>query len=238
MLEAFRLAVTHMTPVVVLSDGYLANSAEPWRDPRRGRIPARHAGGAPRPETGTSSPTHRDDETLARPGRSRARRAWSTASAASPRQDGSGNVSYDPVNNERMPTLRAEKVARIARHPAGRGDAGAPTAASCCSWAGAGPTAPSALGGGRVARAEGLDRLERLHLRHLNPFPPTSRRCCRASTACWCPSSTPGSWPGCCARASWWTPSRDGQGGQGPALQGRAEIRDRIEAMLGEGGSA
>jgi 2-oxoglutarate ferredoxin oxidoreductase subunit alpha len=111
--EAVRLAVGHMTPVLVLSDGWLASGAEPWRLPDPATLPAipvRHptaAGVAPfRP--------YRRDERLVRP--------WAVPGAPGlehrigglEKEDGSGAVSYDAINHERMVRIRAEKIARIA----------------------------------------------------------------------------------------------------------------------------
>jgi 2-oxoglutarate ferredoxin oxidoreductase subunit alpha len=113
MIEAFRIAVRYMTPVVVLSDSYLANSAEPWPIPdldSLGRVAVRY-----RTDPTDFQPYLRDPETLARP--------WAIPGTAGlehrigglSKQENTGNVSYDPVNNARMIALREEKVARIAQ---------------------------------------------------------------------------------------------------------------------------
>src|SRR6185436_11479909 len=81
--EACRLSVRHMTPVILLSDGFIANGSEPWKLPRPWAIP------------GTPGLEHRV--------------------GGLQKADGTGNVSYDPANHDRMVRLRAEKVARVAR---------------------------------------------------------------------------------------------------------------------------
>src|SRR3984893_1549435 len=120
-IEAARIAVKYRTPVIVLSDGYLANGAEPWRLPDPAALPDLHVEFATEPnhteEDGTPVfwPYVRDEQTLAR--------AWAVPGTpglehrigALEKEDGSGNVSYDPVNHERMVHLRAAKVAGIAR---------------------------------------------------------------------------------------------------------------------------
>jgi 2-oxoglutarate ferredoxin oxidoreductase subunit alpha len=166
MLEAFRIAVKYMTPVAVLSDGYLANSAEPWRipDPKTlPRFPVRF-----QEATEGFAPYGREPETLTRP--------WAIPGTAGlehrigglEKEDVTGNVSYDPVNHERMTRLRAEKVAGIARDlPAVevRGAERGPLL--LVGWGGTYGAITSAA---EEARAAGLE-VSNLHLRHLNPFP-------------------------------------------------------------------
>ncbi len=112
-IEAVRIAVTHMTPVVYVSEGYLAESSEPWRLPALNdlrKIEVNH------PKRGKEPfyPYARDAATLARP--------WAIAGAPGlehrigglAKADLTGNVSYDPENNQKMVNLRAEKVRRVA----------------------------------------------------------------------------------------------------------------------------
>ena len=113
MLEAFRLAVTYMTPVVVLSDSYLANSAEPWRIPDVATLP-RHPVQF-RTEADGFMPYLRDDDTLARPWAIPGTPGLEHRIGGLEKQDGKGNVSYLPENHQRMTDLRREKVARIAQ---------------------------------------------------------------------------------------------------------------------------
>ena len=112
-IEAVRLATKYMTPVLFLSDGYIANASEPWLIPdvaNLPRFPVRFARDPARFE-----PFARDPETLARP--------WAIPGTAGlehrigglERQDLSGNISYDPVNHQRMTDLRFDKIAGIAK---------------------------------------------------------------------------------------------------------------------------
>ena len=124
-LEAVRIAVTYRTPVMLLSDGYLANGSEPWRIPERRRA-ARHR---PRlrdqPPTTVSTgstgetvaefwPYLRDEETLARPWAIPGTPGLEHRIGGLEKGDGHGNISYDPANHDFMVRTRAAKVERIA----------------------------------------------------------------------------------------------------------------------------
>jgi len=167
MIEAFRIAVKHMTPVVVLSDGYLANSAEPWRIPDVASLGKERVRFATDPEG--FQPYKRDPETLARP--------WAVPGTAGlehrigglSKQENTGNVSYDPKNNARMHELRHEKVARVALDippteviGPDRGEL------LVIGWGGTQGAIASAC---QDARADGQN-VSNVHLRHLNPLPP------------------------------------------------------------------
>ena len=115
MFEAVRLAIGFMTPVFVLSDGYLANSAEPWRIPKAEdlpTIPMSH----PDALTGDGDfhPYNRDERLV---------RAWALPGTPGlehrlgglEKEDRTGNVSYDPANHEHMVRVRAQKIANIAQ---------------------------------------------------------------------------------------------------------------------------
>jgi len=165
-IEACRLAVRYMTPVILLSDGYLANGSEPWRLPELDRLPDFPVEFRTSPEG--FAPFLRDPETLARP--------WALPGTAGlehrigglEKQDGSGNVSYDPANHEHMVRLRAEKVARIAREiPPLEVDGEPEGELLVLGW---GSTAGAITGAVNLARRRGLP-VSRAHLRHLNPFP-------------------------------------------------------------------
>ena len=166
VLEAFRIAVTYMTPVVLLSDSYLANSAEPWLVPDVESL--RRSPVTLRTDPTGFRPYDRNPDTLAR--------AWAVPGTPGlehrigglSKEDGTGNVSYDPRNHEKMILLRAEKIARIAQEiPAvevfgpDRGDL------LVVGWGGTHGAITSAV---EQARAEGLS-VSSIHLRHLNPFP-------------------------------------------------------------------
>jgi 2-oxoglutarate ferredoxin oxidoreductase subunit alpha len=111
-IEAVRIAVKHMCPVLYLSDGYLANGAEPWRVPNVSELPKFKVEFAK--EKQGFFPYLRNSETLARP--------WAIPGTAGlehriggiEKDDITGNISYDPQNHERMVRLRQEKIDRIA----------------------------------------------------------------------------------------------------------------------------
>ncbi|MDJ0869621.1 MAG: 2-oxoacid:acceptor oxidoreductase subunit alpha [Myxococcota bacterium] len=166
MLEAFQLAVRYMTPVAVLSDGYLANSAEPWRIPDLETLPRDPVCYRTDPEG--FAPYVRDEQTLARP--------WAVPGTAGlehrigglEKQDGTGNVSYLPENHERMTWLRHEKVARIAAElPPVEVNGPESGRLLVIGWGGTYGAITSAV---EEARAAGRS-VSSVHLRHLNPFP-------------------------------------------------------------------
>ena len=166
MLEAFRIAVRYMTPVIVLSDSYLANSAEPWLIPdldSLSRVPVSY-----RTDPEGFQPYLRDAETLARPWAIPGTPGLEHRIGGLSKQENTGNVSYDPQNNARMIELREAKVARIAAElpPVeitgdDRGDL------LVVGWGG---THGAILSAVEAARADGL-AVSSIHLRHLNPFP-------------------------------------------------------------------
>ena len=167
-IEAARIALTYRTPVILLSDGYLANGSEPWRLPDVADLPDLRVEFA-EPGDGPFLPYLRDQRTLARP--------WAIPGTAGlehrisgiERADGTGNISYDPDNHDKMVRLRQAKVDGIASDiPAVEVDD--PDGESRLLVLGWGSTYGSIgaavrrvrLGGGKVAQA---------HLRHLSPFP-------------------------------------------------------------------
>ncbi|MDL5048853.1 2-oxoacid:acceptor oxidoreductase subunit alpha [Oscillatoria amoena NRMC-F 0135] len=113
--RAVKLAVEHMTPVILLTDGYLANGSEPWKYPTLADMPSIRLNEAKK-SNGVYHPYKRDPETLARP--------WALPGTAGmehrigglEKQDLTGNVSYDPQNHEKMVRTRAEKVTRVANY--------------------------------------------------------------------------------------------------------------------------
>jgi 2-oxoglutarate ferredoxin oxidoreductase subunit alpha len=111
-IEAVRIALKYMTPVVYLSDAFLANGAEPWRVPDVADLPSIGRDGEADPAT--FRPYARDPKTLARPFVVPGTPGLEHRIGGLEKADISGNVSYDPDNHDRMVRLRAEKVARIA----------------------------------------------------------------------------------------------------------------------------
>jgi 2-oxoglutarate ferredoxin oxidoreductase subunit alpha len=164
-LEACRIAIQHMTPVILLSDGYIANGSEPWRLPKVEELPDLRVDFRTDPEGFQAYA--RDPRTLARPWAIPGTPGLEHRVGGLEKAETTGNISYDPVNHERMTHLRAEKVARVQvpdvtvyGDPEG-GDL------LVVGW---GSTAGAITGAVNVARREGL-RVSRAHLRHLNPFP-------------------------------------------------------------------
>ena len=175
--EAVRIALTYRTPVFILSDGYLANGAEPWNLPDVGSLPDLQVDFAVetnhRLEDGKEVfwPYVRDERTLARPWAVPGTPGLEHRIGGLEKADGSGNVSYDPLNHERMTHLRAAKVAGIARdfEPLAVDDedgvGGAPVVV--LGW---GSTYGAIAAGVRRIRARGI-KVAHVHLKHLNPFP-------------------------------------------------------------------
>jgi 2-oxoglutarate ferredoxin oxidoreductase subunit alpha len=174
-IEAVRLAVKYRTPVILLSDGYLANGAEPWRLPDVDALPAIDPGFADAPnhvdDTGAASfwPYARDEATLARPWAPPGVPGLEHRIGGLEKADGTGNVSYDPENHERMVRLRAAKIAGIAADiPALEVDDETGDAeVLVLGW---GSTYGALVAGVRRVRARGM-KVAHAHLVHLNPFP-------------------------------------------------------------------
>ena len=121
-LEAARIAVTYRTPVMLLSDGMLANGSEPWRIPELDELPAIDPGFATEPQPRASGedgaaefwPYLRDEETLARPWAIPGTPGLEHRIGGLEKADGNGNISYDPANHDFMVRTRQAKVDRIA----------------------------------------------------------------------------------------------------------------------------
>jgi len=164
-LEAFRLAVKYMTPVILLSDGAIGNAAEPWRIPDPASLPPLEV--TFRTEPSGFQPYARDANLA---------RAWVRPGTPGMehRVGGlekdflTGDISHDPINHQRMVEVRAAKVAGIARDiPPCVGEG------PCCGdvlVVGWGSTYGSIVQAREQAVAEGMS-VAHVHLRHLNPLP-------------------------------------------------------------------
>ncbi len=174
-IEAVRLAVKYRTPVIVLSDGYLANGAEPWRLPDLDSFAPIDPGFATEPnhvdDDGTESfwPYVRDPETLARPWAPPGLPGLEHRIGGLEKADGSGNVSYEGVNHERMVHLRRDKIAGIAADipPVEVNDETGDAQLVLVSW---GSTYAAVAAGVKRVRARGM-KAAHVHLRHLHPLP-------------------------------------------------------------------
>ena len=173
-IEAVRLALKYRTPVILLSDGYLANGAEPWKLPDVATLPdisvpfAEGANHTLPDGTPAFWPFIRDEETLARPWAIPGTPGTEHRIGGLEKADGTGNVSYDPANHERMTRLRAEKVARIVNDiPPMEVDHEEGAELLVLGWGSTYGTIAAAV---RQARARGR-RVAQAHLVHLNPFP-------------------------------------------------------------------
>ncbi|MGQ0617485.1 MAG: 2-oxoacid:acceptor oxidoreductase subunit alpha [Acidimicrobiia bacterium] len=174
-IEASRIAIKYRTPVILLSDGYLANGSEPWKLPDVASLPSLKTSFATEPNHTDSDgnpefwPYLRDPETLARPWAVPGTPGLTHRIGGLEKEDGSGNVSYDPDNHERMIHLRAAKVAGIANDIPPVEMAGDVDDAEILvlGW---GSTWGAIDGGMNRARARGR-KVAHAHLVHLNPFP-------------------------------------------------------------------
>jgi len=165
-LEAARIALKYMIPVIVLSDGYLANGAEPWRIPKAEDIPPFPVRFATDPVG--FMPYKRDPQTLARPWARPGTPGLEHRIGGLEKQDGTGNVNYEPLNHENMVRVRAAKVAAIGQDVPNVLPEGDPSGdLLVVSW---GSTAGSITAAVKSARARGC-KIGHLHLRYLNPLP-------------------------------------------------------------------
>ena len=165
-IEACRIALKFMVPVVLLSDGYIANGSEPWKLPEVVDLPDLTPHFRTDPEG--FQPYSRDPATLARPWAIPGTPGLEHRIGGLEKEDVTGNVSYDPMNHEKMVHLRAEKVARIADDIPDLEVVGDATGELLVlGW---GSTAGAITGAVNVAQREGLP-VSRAHLRYLNPFP-------------------------------------------------------------------
>ncbi|WP_245691748.1 2-oxoacid:acceptor oxidoreductase subunit alpha [Geodermatophilus telluris] len=174
-LEASRIALKYRTPVMLLSDGYLANGAEPWAVPAVEDLPdlsvefATEPNGAAKDGTPEFLPYLRDPETLARP--------WAIPGTAGmqhrvgglEKADQTGNISYDPANHDLMTRLRQAKVDGIAADipPTDVDDPDGDARVAVIGWGSTyGPIGAAC----RRIRRSGR-KVAQIHLRHVNPMP-------------------------------------------------------------------
>ncbi|OBB32347.1 2-oxoglutarate ferredoxin oxidoreductase subunit alpha [Mycolicibacterium peregrinum] len=164
-VEASRIAIDYHTPVIILSDGAIANGSEPWQIPDISTYPAIEHNFAKSGEP--FAPYARDPETLARqfavPGTPGLEHRIGGLEAA----NGSGNISYEPKNHDLMVRLRQEKIAGITVPDLEVDDPTGDAELLMLGWGSSyGPIGEAC----RRARRKGI-KVAQAHLRHLNPFP-------------------------------------------------------------------
>ncbi len=165
-MEATRIAIKYMVPVIILSDGYLANGAEPWKIPDVSELPEIPVHFETNPEN--FQPYRRDPQTLARPWAVPGTPGLEHRIGGLEKQDVTGNVNYEPLNHERMVRLRAEKVAGIAQDIPDVVPVGADSGdLVIVSWGSTSGPITAAL---KSEKFNGR-RIGHVHLRHLNPLP-------------------------------------------------------------------
>jgi 2-oxoglutarate ferredoxin oxidoreductase subunit alpha len=169
--EAARISIEHMVPVIFLSDGYIANGAEPWKFPNAQDLKSIHA-------VFTHENNNAEGKFLPYKRDERGVRPWVTPGTKNlehrigglEKQNETGNVSYDSKNHELMVRLRAEKVEKIADYiPLQKVDSGNETGKICVlGW---GSTYGSIKTAVQELQAEGIKEISHVHIRHMNPFP-------------------------------------------------------------------
>jgi 2-oxoglutarate/2-oxoacid ferredoxin oxidoreductase subunit alpha len=176
-IEAVRIAIKYRTPVILLSDGYLANGSEPWKLPDVDALPDISVAFTTEPNHTAADGTRdfwpylRDPKTLARPWAIPGTPGLAHRIGGLEKADGNGNVSYDPDNHELMIKLRGAKVAGIANDippvevddPDGLGGGDV----LVLGWGSTYGASGAAI---RAVRGRG-HRVAQAHLTHLNPFP-------------------------------------------------------------------
>jgi len=169
MLDAVRIALTYRTPVLLLSDGSIANGSEPWLVPSVDDLPDLSVAFATEPNgpDGTFWPYLRDSETLARPWAVPGTPGLEHRIGGLEKQDGTGNISYDPDNHDKMVRLRQAKIDGISVPDVVVDDPSGEATVLVVGWGSTfGPIGAAA----RRVRNAGHN-VATAHLRHLNPLP-------------------------------------------------------------------
>jgi 2-oxoglutarate/2-oxoacid ferredoxin oxidoreductase subunit alpha len=166
--EAWQIAVRYMTPVMILSDGYIANGSEPWRIPDVKAMTKIEVHHPTAPLNGHGFMPYERDERLARPWALPGTPGLMHRIGGLEKQDITGNVNYEPENHEHMVRLRAAKVAGVARElPPQQVDGPEKGRLLVLSWGGTYGACATAV---RDVRSRG-GSVAHAHLRYLNPFP-------------------------------------------------------------------
>ncbi|MHB0997034.1 MAG: 2-oxoacid:acceptor oxidoreductase subunit alpha [Elusimicrobiales bacterium] len=166
-LEAARLAVKYMTPVIVLSNSYLSNGSEPFRIPKLSELPKFEPAPLPPPEQ--FKPYQRDPATLARPWAWPGMKGYEHRIGGLEKLEGTGAISYDPENHQKMTDIRAAKIAGVAREiPPTKLNGPEAGELLVLGWGSTYGAITEAMG---EARKAGLS-VSSAHIRHLFPLPP------------------------------------------------------------------
>ena len=173
-IEAVRIALKYRTPVILLSDGYLANGSEPWLLPDPSTLPdisvpfATETNHTAKDGTAEFWPYLRDPETLARPWAIPGTPGLMHRVGGIEKEDGTGNISYEPANHETMVHLRAAKIAGIANDIPLATIVGDEDADLCLlGWGSTWAAIDAAV---QITRRQNL-KVAWIHLTHLNPLP-------------------------------------------------------------------
>lgn len=168
--EACRIAIEHMTPVIVLSDGYIANGSEPWRFPTEDKLKPIEIKFIDKPNGDADKLLpYKRNEKLVRPWIKPGTKGLEHRIGGLEKQDETGNVSYDSLNHEKMVRLREAKIEKIADYiPLAKPDSGKEKAKLLVlGW---GSTYGSIKTAVRESIYEGYD-VAHIHLHFINPFP-------------------------------------------------------------------
>ena len=166
-IEAWRIATQFMTPVIILSDGYIANGAEPWRIPEIDSLPKIEIEHPPGSQNGKPFLPYSRNEQLARPWAIPGTPGLMHRIGGLEKEDGTGNVSYDPQNHELMVRTRAQKVQNVADVIGDLPVFGPDHGLLVLSWGGTFGACRTAV---QQCQAEGV-AVAHAHLRWINPFP-------------------------------------------------------------------
>ena len=165
-VEASRIAVKYMVPVIILSDGYLANGAEPWKIPDLDSIPDFKVKFASDPVD--FKPYRRNPDTLARPWAVPGTPGLEHRIGGLEKQDVTGNINYEPLNHENMVRIRAAKIEAIVQDIPDIVPAGDPEGdLLVVAWG----STHGAITAAVKSQRELGHRIGHVHLRHLNPMP-------------------------------------------------------------------
>ena len=168
-VEACRIALKHMVPVVLMTDGYLANASEPWKLPAEEDIPEMETRLVAGPVSDKGFlPYERNPKTLARPWAIPGQAGYEHRVGGLEKDDLTGNVSYDPENHEKMIGLRAEKIERIADDiPPTTVEGAQDGDLLVVGWG----STRGAIQGALRRALEKEQKVSWVHLRYINPFP-------------------------------------------------------------------